>query len=146
MLPLETGKAGLTRIDLEILRYLEHSKTLEQLKRQFPNSNVIGKLINLQNNELITEKDYRYITKFYTPRIKKIIDDSRVPKYIKKNFHFFLSQIDNPFVRDNVYDGRSKVKVEFIISGMTKSLVKNLNRKELVLLKIYMGDLMRRLR
>ena len=146
MLPLETSNAGLTKTDFEILNFLEYPKTLEQIKRQFPNVNVAQKLLDLLDKEFIQESGMKYVSKFYTNNIKQIIDKSRVPDQVKKNFHFFLSQIDNPFVREAVYDGEIIRKIEYILDGMTKSIVKPLSKKETVRMRIFSQDLIDKLR
>ncbi len=146
MLPLETSNAGLTKTDFEILNFLEYPKTLEQIKRQFPNVNVAQKLLDLLDKEFIQESRMKYVSKFYTNNIKQIIDKSRVPDQVKKNFHFFLSQIDNPFVREAVYDGEIIRKIEYILDGMTKSIVKPLSKKETVRMRIFSQDLLDKLR
>lgn len=145
MLPLETSKAGLKRIDFDILNFLEYPKTLEQLKRQFHDVNVAKKLLDLQDKGLIHEDNLKYVTRFYTPSIKKIIDDAKIDEGVKKNFHFFLSQIDNPFVRENIHDSESRKKTEFVLSVMTRSLNKPLTKKESIRLRLSVQDLLTKL-
>ena len=146
MLPLETGKAGITKTDFEILSSLEYPKTLDQLKRRFPNISVAKKILDLQDKGFVQEKGLKYVCKFYTNDIKKIIDRSRVSDKVKKNFHFFLSQIDNPFVRQGIYDSESREKTEYVLSKIVKSLNKPLSKKESILLKISVEDLLNKLR
>lgn len=146
MFPLETGKLGLMKIDFEILDYLEFPKTFEELKVRFPDANVAKRLLDLQDKNLILEKDYRYSVRFYTNLIKKIIDKSNVPDQVKKNFHFFMSQMDNPFVREKIYDENCRKRTENIMSIMTKSTSKPLLKREMVLLKIATNDLIDKLR
>lgn len=145
MLPLETGKAGLKKIDFDILKSLENPKTVDQLRKEFPGVNVARKLLDLQKKEFIHENNFKYVTRFYTPEIKSLIARSKLSTELKDKFNFFLSQMDNPFVREIMYDDVSRRKTEYILSSITRSLTRSLNNKEIVMLKIYMRDLMRKL-
>ena len=78
--------------------------------------------------------------------VKRIIDSSIVPEQIKKNFHFFLSQIDNPFVRENIFGTEAREKSNFIFSTMTKSLNQQITPRELTMLKSATEYLMLELR
>ncbi len=146
MLPLETSNAGLTKTDFEILNYLEYPKTIEQLKRQFPSIKVAQKLLDLLEKQFIQESETKYVSKFYTNNIKQIIDKSKISDEVKKNFHFFLSQVDNPFVRESIYDSETREKAEYILNATTKSAMKPLSRKEVIRLKIFSQDLIDKLR
>ncbi|MBD3155160.1 MAG: hypothetical protein GF368_00710 [Candidatus Aenigmarchaeota archaeon] len=146
MFPIETSKAGLKRIDYDILDYLEYPKSLDQVKERFPNINVTVKILKYLDKGLIEEKRERYVSKFHTEQVKRIIDDSRVPENVKKNFHFFLSQIDNPFVRQNIFDTESRQNSDRVFSMMTKSLNQELTEREIKYLNQSMRDLMEKLR
>lgn len=146
MFPIETSKAGLKRIDYDILDYLEYPKSLDQVKDRFPNINVTVKILKYLDKGLIEEKKERYVSKFHTNQVKRIIDDSRVPENVKKNFHFFLSQIDNPFVRQNIFDTESRQDSDRVFSMMTKSLNQELTEREIKYLNQSMRDLMEKLR
>ncbi|MBC8357434.1 MAG: hypothetical protein H8E54_00590 [Candidatus Aminicenantes bacterium] len=146
MFPIETSKAQLRRIDYDILEFLEYPKTLEEIRSVFPNVNVTVKILQFLDKRLIEEKKEKYISKFHTQAIKTIIDDSNVPDYAKKNFHFFLSQIDNPFVRQSVFDSEAREKSHLVLSLITKSLNQQITQKELITLKLAINDLMDKLR
>jgi len=146
MFPIETSKAGLRRIDYDILDYVEYPKSLEQIKERFPQINVTVKILQFMDKDLIEEKKERYVSKFHTNQVKKIIDDSKVSDDIKKNFHFFLKQIDNPFVRQNIFDTEARQNSDLVFSLITKSLNQELTKGEINLLKQAMRDLMEKLR
>jgi hypothetical protein len=146
MFPIETSKAGLRRIDYDILDYVEYPKSLEQIKERFPQINVTVKILQFMDKDLIEEKRERYVSKFHTNQVKKIINDSKVSDDVKKNFHFFLKQIDNPFVRQNIFDTEARQNSDLVFSLMTKSLNQELTKGEMNLLKQAMRDLMEKLR
>ncbi len=146
MFPIETSKADLRKIDYDILEFIEYPKGLEEIKNAFPNVNVTVKILQFLDKKLIEEKNGKYISKFHTEAIKKIIDESEVPDENKKNFNFFLSQIDNPFVRQNVFDTEAREKSDFVFSLMTKSLNQKLIQRELTMIKLTIDDLMNKLR
>ncbi len=146
MFPIETSKANLRKIDYDILEFIEYPKGLEEIKNTFPDINVTVKILQFLDKKLIEEKNGKYISKFHTEAIKKIIDDSEVPDSVKKNFHFFLSQIDNPFVRQNVFDTDARGEVDLVVSSMTRSLNQKLTERELTMIKLAIDDLMNKLR
>ncbi len=146
MFPIETSKANLKRIDYDILDFLEYPKTLEELKERFPQINITVKVIQFLEKGLIEEKKEKYVSRFHTEQVKRIIERSKTSEEIKKNFHFFLTQIDNPFVRQNVFDTDAREKSHLVFSMMTKSINQNLNRLEIKKMKANMEDLMDKLR
>jgi hypothetical protein len=146
MFPIETSKANLKKIDYDILDFLEYPKSLEEIRNAFPNINVTVKVLEFLDKNLIEEKKENYVSRFHTPQVKNIINNSRMPEKIKKNFHFFLSQIDNPFVRENILDSESREKSEFIFSMMTHSINRELTHNESKQIKNYMDYLMNKLR
>jgi len=119
---------------------------LEEIKERFPQVNATVKILSFLEKGLIEEMDEKYVTKLHTKEVKKIIDESNISKDIKKNFHFFLSQIDNPFVRQNIFNTDARLKVDFILSIMTKSFSKEIDSQELRLVKLSIEDLMNKLR
>ena len=145
MFPIETSKIHLKRIDYDILDFIEYPKSLEEMKERFPETNITVKILEFLDKRLIEEKREKYVSKFHTPEVKKIINDSKVPEDIKKNFHFFLSQIDNPFVRQNIFDTDAREKSDLIFSTMTKSLNQEIVKRELNEVNIAMRDLMNKL-
>ncbi len=145
MFPIETSKANLKRIDYDILDFIEYPKNLEEIKERFPETNVTVKILEFLDKGLIEEKGEKYVSKFHTPEVKRIINDSKVPEDVKKNFHFFLSQIDNPFVRQNIFDTDAREKSDLIFSTMTRSLNQEIVKRELNEVDIAMRDLMNKL-
>ena len=146
MFPIETSRANLKRIDYDILGFIEYPKGLEEIKNFFPNVNVTVKILQFLDKKLIEEKNGKYVSKFHTEGIKKIIKNSKVSDDVKKKFNFFLSQIDNPFVRQNIFDTGTREKSDVVLSLMTKSLNQELNKKELNVVKLAIDDLMKKLR
>lgn len=146
MFPIETSKAQLKRIDYDILDFIEYPKTLEEIRNTFPNTNITVKILNFLDKGLIENVKEKYVSKFHTKEVKNIIDNSKATEEIKKNFHFFLSQIDNPFVRENVFDTETREKCEFIFSTLTKSINQEINLQQQMMLKSAMDYLMGRLR
>ena len=145
MFPIETSRAHLKRIDYDILDFIEYPKSLEEMKERFPETNITVKILEFLDKELIEEKGEKYVSKFHTAEVKRIIDESKIPEDIKKNFHFFLSQIDNPFVRQNIFDTDAREKSEFVFSTMTKSLNKEILKRELNEVNMAIKDLMDKL-
>jgi len=145
MLPPETSKAGLRRIDFDILDYLEYPKTVDQIEIQFPNTDVKKTVLKLQVKNLIIEKKSKLMSKFYTPNTQKMIDNSKLVKDLKKNLHFFLSQIDNHTVREKFYDSETREKIDFIFSIMTKSYFQSLSNQDLSKANSHVNRLMRKL-
>jgi len=145
MFPIETSKIHLKRIDYDILDFIEYPKSLEEIKERFPEINITVKILEFLDKELIEEKGEKYVSKFHTAEVKRIIDESKIPEDIKKNFHFFLSQIDNPFVRQNIFDTDAREKSEFVFSTMTKSLNKEILKRELNEVNMAIKDLMDKL-
>ncbi|NCO97101.1 MAG: hypothetical protein GW780_04525 [Candidatus Aenigmarchaeota archaeon] len=146
MFPINSNKANLKRVDYDILDFLEYPKTLEEIKAAFPGVNVTVKVLEFLDKGLIEEKKERYASKFHTSEVKRIIEESRVPEDIKKNFSFFLSQIDNPFVRQNIFSTETREKSDTVFSVMTRSLNQDISIKELSLMRLAMNDLMEKLR
>ena len=145
MFPLDTGKAGLKKIDYDILSFIEYPKSIEEIKVMFPAINVTVKILELMDKGLVEEKMGKYISKFYTEETKRIIEDSKVPKEVKRSFGFFLSQIDNPFVRDNILDSEIREKTTLAFSLITKSIDQELTQSEIFTLKGIMESLMNKL-
>jgi len=145
MFPIETSKAYLKKIDYDILDFVEYPKSLEEIKERFPEINITVKILEFLDKGLIEEKLEKYVSKFHTSEVKRIINESKVPENLKKNFHFFLSQIDNPFVRQNIFDTDAREKSDFIFSIMTKSLNQEIVKKELNEANLVMKDLMNKL-
>jgi len=145
MFPIETSKANLKRIDYDILDFIEYPKNLEEIKERFQETNVTVKILEFLDKGLIEEKKEKYVSKFHTPEVKRIINDSKVPEDVKKNFHFFLSQIDNPFVRQNIFDTDAREKSDFIFSTMTRSLNQEIVKRELNDINIAIKYLMNKL-
>ena len=145
MLPPETSKAGLRRIDFDILDYMEYPKTVDQIGIQFPSIDVKKTVLKLQSKNLIIEKNSKFISRFYTPNTQKMIEDSKLMKDLKKNLHFFLSQIDNHTIREKLYDTETREKIDFIFSIMTKSYFQSLSNQDLSKANFYVNRLMRKL-
>ena len=146
MFPIETNKANLKRIDYDILDFIEYPKSLEELKERFSSINITVKILEFLDKELIEEKKEKYVSKFHTSEVKRIINESNVPNEIKKNFHFFLSQIDNLFVRQNILNTDTREKSDFVFSTMTRSLNQEIAIKEMKMLELTMESLMNKLR
>ncbi len=145
MFPIETGKANLKKIDYDILEFLEYPKKLEEIQNIFPDVNITVKILEFLDKKLIEEKNGKYICKFHTESIRNIIDVSKVPNNVKKNFNFFLSQIDNPFVRQNIFDTETREKTDLVLSLITKSLNQELTEKELTMVRLATEELMDKL-
>jgi len=145
MFPIETSKANLKRIDYDILDFLEYPKTLEELKERFSRINITVKILEFLDKDLIEEKKEKYASKFHTNEVKRIIDESKVSEEIKKNFHFFLSQIDNPFVRENIFNTDAREKSDLIFSAITRSINQEITAKEMKTIELAMKKLMNKL-
>jgi len=146
MFPIETSKAYLKKIDYDILDFLEYPKDLKEIRNAFPEVSITAKILQFLDKGLIEEKNEKYVSKFHTKEVKRIIDESKVSEDIKKNFHFFLSQIDNPFVRQNILDTEAREKSDFVFSTITKSISQEITSRESSMLKLAMEDLMNKLR
>lgn len=145
MFNIDSGTANLKNIDYDILEFLEYPKKIDEIENRFPGANITVKILELLDKKLIEEKNEKYVCKFHTETIKKIIADSKVPANIKKNFNFFLSQIDNPFVRQNILDTDARQKSDLVLSMITKSISQELTERELTALKLTMNALMDKL-
>ena len=146
MFPLDTGKARLRKIDYDILSFVEYPKTMEEIRAMFPGINTTVKILELMEKGLVEEKKGKYVSKFHTEETKKIIEEAKIPLEIKRGFNFFLSQIDNPFVRDNILDSETREKSTFAFSLITKSTTQELTPREIVTLRSLVDHLLNKLR
>ncbi|MEM5793141.1 MAG: hypothetical protein QXY45_02160 [Candidatus Aenigmatarchaeota archaeon] len=146
MLPLDTGKARLRKIDYDILSFVEYPKTIDEIRAMFPGINPTAKIIELMEKGLVEERKGKYVSKFHTNETKRVIEEARIPIELKRGFNFFLSQIDNPFVRENILDSDTREKSTIAFSIITKSTTQELTPRELVTLRQLMDQLLNKLR